>query len=178
MRHHSPRAHTLAHCRAAQVLLRQGRRQRERRGLRRRYHRGRATRARRRRALRRPRHPAHRPLHALVAPVRSASCPRRSPTARPTALLCCPLSRSGARPHARTSLLPCIRFPPCACPCRRWFDGLIEANEKYYETHGEPLFSSHMLDLSEEPLEENVGTCVEYAEIVPRSCQDRAEIVF
>jgi len=43
-----------------------------------------------------------------------------------------------------------------------WFDGLIEANEKYYETHGEPLFSSHMLDLSEEPLEENVGTCVEY----------------
>jgi fructose/tagatose bisphosphate aldolase len=35
-----------------------------------------------------------------------------------------------------------------------------------------------MLDLSEEPLEENVGTCVEYAEIVPRSCQDRAEIVF
>merc|ERR1719387_892791 len=33
---------------------------------------------------------------------------------------------------------------------------------EYYEKNGEPLFSSHMLDLSEEPLEENVGTCVEY----------------
>jgi len=43
-----------------------------------------------------------------------------------------------------------------------WFDGLIEANEKYFKEHGEPLFSSHMLDLSEEPLEENVATCVEY----------------
>merc|ERR1712087_85634 len=43
-----------------------------------------------------------------------------------------------------------------------WFDGLMEANEKFFEQHGEPLFSSHMLDLSEEPLEENIGTCVEY----------------
>jgi len=43
-----------------------------------------------------------------------------------------------------------------------WFDGLIEANEKYFEANGEPLFSSHMLDLSEEPLEENIGTCVDY----------------
>jgi len=43
-----------------------------------------------------------------------------------------------------------------------WFDGLIEANEEYFAQNGEPLFSSHMLDLSEEPLEENVGTCVEY----------------
>eukprot|EP00971_Amphidinium_carterae_P125457 2485224-Amphidinium_carterae.1 len=40
-----------------------------------------------------------------------------------------------------------------------WFDGMIEANEKYYETHGEPLFSSHMLDLSEETLEENIAIC-------------------
>jgi len=45
-----------------------------------------------------------------------------------------------------------------------WFDGLLEANEKYFEQNGEPLFSSHMLDLSEEPLEENVATCVEYLE--------------
>jgi fructose-bisphosphate aldolase class II len=45
-----------------------------------------------------------------------------------------------------------------------WFDGLIEANEKYFAEKGEPLFSSHMLDLSEEPLEENVATCVEYLE--------------
>eukprot|EP00962_Isochrysis_galbana_P045563 scaffold17993_cov213-Isochrysis_galbana.AAC.1 len=45
-----------------------------------------------------------------------------------------------------------------------WFDGLMEANEKYFAANGEPLFSSHMLDLSEEPLEENVGTCKEYLE--------------
>merc|ERR1719163_2620452 len=45
-----------------------------------------------------------------------------------------------------------------------WFDGLLDANEDYFEKNGEPLFSSHMLDLSEEPLEENVGTCVEYLE--------------
>merc|ERR1711990_219348 len=45
-----------------------------------------------------------------------------------------------------------------------WFDGLLEANEKYFEANGEPLFSSHMLDLSEEPLEENIATCVEYLE--------------
>jgi len=43
-----------------------------------------------------------------------------------------------------------------------WFDGLMDANEEYYKKNGEPLFSSHMLDLSEEPLAENVGTCVEY----------------
>merc|ERR1712071_444463 len=34
-----------------------------------------------------------------------------------------------------------------------WMDGLIEANEEYFAIHGEPLFSSHMLDLSEESLE-------------------------
>eukprot|EP00930_Biecheleria_cincta_P051992 TRINITY_DN3720_c2_g2_i1.p1 TRINITY_DN3720_c2_g2~~TRINITY_DN3720_c2_g2_i1.p1 ORF type:complete len:495 (-),score=95.84 TRINITY_DN3720_c2_g2_i1:119-1543(-) len=39
-----------------------------------------------------------------------------------------------------------------------------EANERYFEIHGEPLFSSHMLDLSEEPLEENIETCVRYME--------------
>merc|ERR1719378_858241 len=43
-----------------------------------------------------------------------------------------------------------------------WFDGLMDANEKYFAANGEPLFSSHMLDLSEEPIEENIGTCVEY----------------
>merc|ERR1711966_106578 len=45
-----------------------------------------------------------------------------------------------------------------------WFDGLMEANEDYFKKNGEPLFSSHMLDLSEEPLEENVATCKEYLE--------------
>lgn len=43
-----------------------------------------------------------------------------------------------------------------------WIDGLLAAGEKYYEQHGEPLFSSHMLDLSEEPLEENIAICKEY----------------
>merc|ERR1719238_2200365 len=38
-----------------------------------------------------------------------------------------------------------------------WFDGLLEANEDYYKKNGEPLFSSHMLDLSEEPLEMELG---------------------
>ena len=45
-----------------------------------------------------------------------------------------------------------------------WFDGLMKANEEYFEKNGEPLFSSHMLDLSEDPIEENIGTCVEYLE--------------
>ena len=38
-------------------------------------------------------------------------------------------------------------------------DGMLAASETYYAAHGEPLFSSHMLDLSEEPLEENIETC-------------------
>jgi len=45
-----------------------------------------------------------------------------------------------------------------------WIDGLMDANEKYYEQNGEPLFSSHMLDLSEESLEENIAICKEYLE--------------
>jgi fructose-bisphosphate aldolase class II len=53
--------------------------------------------------------------------------------------------------HAARKLLP-------------WIDGLLDAGEEYYEEHGEPLFSSHMLDLSEEPLEENVETCKRYLE--------------
>jgi len=45
-----------------------------------------------------------------------------------------------------------------------WIDALLTASEDYFEKHGEPLFSSHMLDLSEEPLEENIGICKEYME--------------
>jgi len=45
-----------------------------------------------------------------------------------------------------------------------WFDGLLDANEKYFEEKGEPLFSSHMLDLSEESLEENIAICKKYME--------------
>jgi fructose-bisphosphate aldolase class II len=45
-----------------------------------------------------------------------------------------------------------------------WIDGLMTANEEYFEQTGEPLFSSHMLDLSEEPLEENIAICKKYME--------------
>ncbi|KAK7015844.1 Fructose-bisphosphate aldolase 1, partial [Paramarasmius palmivorus] len=50
----------------------------------------------------------------------------------------------------------------CAHKLLPWFDGMLEADEAYYKEHGEPLFSSHMLDLSEEPKEENIATCVKY----------------
>ena len=51
--------------------------------------------------------------------------------------------------HAAKKLLP-------------WIDGLLEAGTKHFEKTGRPLFTSHMLDLSEEPLEENIEICVEY----------------
>ncbi|MGN6616151.1 MAG: class II fructose-bisphosphate aldolase [Ilyomonas sp.] len=43
-----------------------------------------------------------------------------------------------------------------------WIDGLLTAGEAYYEKNGQPLFSSHMLDLSEEHIQENVETCVKF----------------
>ncbi|MBX0334980.1 class II fructose-bisphosphate aldolase [Pontibacter sp. HSC-14F20] len=53
--------------------------------------------------------------------------------------------------HAAKKLLP-------------WIDGLLDAGEKYYEQHGKPLYSSHMLDLSEEEIKENIETCASYLE--------------
>lgn len=50
----------------------------------------------------------------------------------------------------------------CAKKLLPWVDGLLDAGEAYYKTHGKPLFSSHMLDLSEEPLPEIVETCKRY----------------
>jgi fructose-bisphosphate aldolase, class II len=50
----------------------------------------------------------------------------------------------------------------CAKKLLPWFDGMLKANEDFYAKFGEPLFSSHMLDLSEEPDEENIAICVEY----------------
>lgn len=52
----------------------------------------------------------------------------------------------------------------CAKKLLPWFDGMLEADEAYYKDHGEPLFSSHMLDLSEEPKEENITICRKYLE--------------
>ena len=53
--------------------------------------------------------------------------------------------------HAARKLLP-------------WIDGLISESEKYYEKSGKPLFSSHMIDLSEEDIKENISTCKKYLE--------------
>jgi len=53
--------------------------------------------------------------------------------------------------HAAKKLLP-------------WIDGLLDASEANFKANGKPLFSSHMLDLSEEPLKENIATCVKYLE--------------
>ncbi len=50
----------------------------------------------------------------------------------------------------------------CAKKLLPWIDGIMVANEAHYKSVGKTLFSSHMLDLSEEPLEENIETCVEY----------------
>jgi len=50
----------------------------------------------------------------------------------------------------------------CAKKLLPWFDGMLEADEAYFAQYGVPLFSSHMLDLSEEPDEENIAICVQY----------------
>jgi fructose-bisphosphate aldolase class II len=57
--------------------------------------------------------------------------------------------------HAAKKLLP-------------WIDGLLDAGEEYHRAHGKPLFSSHMLDLSEEPLKENIEICQRYLERMSR----------
>jgi len=50
----------------------------------------------------------------------------------------------------------------CAKKLLPWFDGMLEADEAYFKKEGEPLFSSHMLDLSEESKEENIEICEKY----------------
>jgi len=50
----------------------------------------------------------------------------------------------------------------CAKSILPWVDGLLDASEKHFTQYGVPLYSSHMLDLSEEPLHENIEICVEY----------------
>ncbi len=57
--------------------------------------------------------------------------------------------------HAARKLLP-------------WIDGLLDEGEKHFAATGKPLFSSHMLDLSEEPLQENIETCKKYLERMSR----------
>ena len=50
----------------------------------------------------------------------------------------------------------------CAKKLLPWVDGLLDAGEKFHEQRGYPLYSSHMLDLSEESLEENIEICERY----------------
>ena len=52
----------------------------------------------------------------------------------------------------------------CAKKLLPWIDGLLEAGEKYFDQYGKPLYSSHMLDLSEEPIEENIEISSKYFE--------------
>ncbi len=52
----------------------------------------------------------------------------------------------------------------CAKKLLPWMDGMMTANEKHFEQTGKALFSSHMLDLSEEPIEENIETSRQYFE--------------
>ena len=56
----------------------------------------------------------------------------------------------------------------CARKILPWVDGLLSYGEEYHKVHGEPLYSSHMLDLSEEPIEENIDTCKAYLERMAR----------
>lgn len=50
----------------------------------------------------------------------------------------------------------------CAKKLLQWFDGMLAADEEFFAKNGTPLFSSHMLDLSEETDDENIATCVKY----------------
>ena len=52
----------------------------------------------------------------------------------------------------------------CAKKLLPWVDGLLKAGEKYFAQNGKPLYSSHMLDLSEEPIEENIQISKQYLE--------------
>jgi fructose-bisphosphate aldolase, class II len=52
----------------------------------------------------------------------------------------------------------------CAKNIIQWVDGLLDAGEAFYEKNKKPLYSSHMLDLSEEPLHENIEISAKYFE--------------
>ncbi|WP_346881077.1 class II fructose-bisphosphate aldolase [uncultured Algibacter sp.] len=52
----------------------------------------------------------------------------------------------------------------CAKKLLPWIDGLLDASEKHFAETGKSLFSSHMIDLSEEPIEENIAICKTYLE--------------
>lgn len=70
--------------------------------------------------------------------------------------------------HYIRSIAPAYGIPVvlhtdhCAKKLLPWLDGLLDADEAYFKQHGEPLFSSHMIDLSEEPVDWNIKTTAAY----------------
>ncbi|KAM0753937.1 hypothetical protein T439DRAFT_322825 [Meredithblackwellia eburnea MCA 4105] len=80
------------------------------------------------------------------------------------------IAGSVAAAHYIRAIAPAYGIPVvihsdhCAHKLLPWFDGMLEADEAYYKEHKEPLFSSHMLDLSEESKEDNIATCAKYFE--------------
>lgn len=75
-----------------------------------------------------------------------------------------------AAAHYIRSIAPAYGIPVvlhtdhCAKKLLPWLDGMLDADEAYYKLHGEPLFSSHMIDLSEEDHASNIATTKKYFE--------------
>ncbi|KAF2103865.1 putative fructose-bisphosphate aldolase 1 [Rhizodiscina lignyota] len=75
-----------------------------------------------------------------------------------------------AAAHYIRSVAPIYNIPVvlhtdhCAKKLLPWLDGMLDADEAYFKLHGEPLFSSHMIDLSEEDVEYNISTTAKYLE--------------
>lgn len=75
-----------------------------------------------------------------------------------------------AAAHYIRSIAPAYGIPVvlhtdhCAKKLLPWLDGMLDADEAYFKLHGEPLFSSHMIDLSEEPVDWNIETTKKYLE--------------
>jgi fructose-bisphosphate aldolase class II len=73
-----------------------------------------------------------------------------------------------AAAHYIRSVAPAYEIPVilhtdhCAKKLLPWLDGMLDADEAYFKLHGEPLFSSHMIDLSEEPVDYNINTTAAY----------------
>ncbi|KAL4866154.1 hypothetical protein BDV12DRAFT_199475 [Aspergillus spectabilis] len=73
-----------------------------------------------------------------------------------------------AAAHFIRSIAPAYGIPVvlhtdhCAKKLLPWLDGLLDEDERYFKQHGEPLFSSHMIDLSEEPVDYNIETTAKY----------------
>jgi fructose-bisphosphate aldolase class II len=62
--------------------------------------------------------------------------------------------------EAQTTVI--LHTDHCAKKLLPWIDGLLDASEKHFAETGKSLFSSHMIDLSEEPIEENIEICKTY----------------